>query len=193
MLQSSTVGRRATMSASLHSRASLGVKWQLNQESESVPMIGIFPLLEITTGNADKGLGNGRPDIPARLVAEEMGQVPDVWRRLLDQQRPRQPELLVRRLAGAIRVLGARDARRRNLPHDSDSRRRGLRAPASTWAAITTLTSTTMCSSPPARVCRTLARPTAFQPTVAINAPSEDAGGRERTQVHEGLSTASLS
>jgi hypothetical protein len=36
----------------------LGVKWQLNEETDAVPMVGIFPLVEIPTGNADKGLGN---------------------------------------------------------------------------------------------------------------------------------------
>jgi hypothetical protein len=41
----------------------LGVKWQLNEESESVPMIGIFPLIEIPTGKGDKGLGNGHSQI----------------------------------------------------------------------------------------------------------------------------------
>jgi hypothetical protein len=41
----------------------LGVKWQFNEESESMPMIGIFPLVEIPTGNADKRLGNGHSQI----------------------------------------------------------------------------------------------------------------------------------
>lgn len=41
----------------------LGVKWQLNEESETMPMIGIFPLVEAPTGNSDKGLGNGHTQI----------------------------------------------------------------------------------------------------------------------------------
>ena len=41
----------------------IGVKWQFNEESESMPMIGIFPLVEVPTGNADKGLGNGHSQI----------------------------------------------------------------------------------------------------------------------------------
>lgn len=41
----------------------VGVKWQLNEESETVPMVGVFPLVEIPTGNADKGLGNGHSQI----------------------------------------------------------------------------------------------------------------------------------
>ena len=41
----------------------IGVKWQLNEESESLPMVGIFPLVEIPSGNADKGLGAGKSQI----------------------------------------------------------------------------------------------------------------------------------
>lgn len=41
----------------------LGVKWQFNEESETMPMIGIFPLVEVPTGNSDKGLGNGHSQI----------------------------------------------------------------------------------------------------------------------------------
>lgn len=41
----------------------LGVKWQFNEETETIPMIGIFPLVEIPTGNSDKGLGNGHSQI----------------------------------------------------------------------------------------------------------------------------------
>ena len=41
----------------------LGVKWQLNEETETVPMVGIFPLVEIPTGNHDKGLGNGASQV----------------------------------------------------------------------------------------------------------------------------------
>jgi hypothetical protein len=37
----------------------LGVKWRFVQERKSVPMIGIFPLLEAPTGSATLGLGNG--------------------------------------------------------------------------------------------------------------------------------------
>ena len=41
----------------------LGVKWQLNEESETMPMVGIFPLVELPTGNSDKGLGNGHTQV----------------------------------------------------------------------------------------------------------------------------------
>ena len=41
----------------------VGVKWQLTEESDSVPTLGIFPLVEIPTGNAGKGLGNGHSQI----------------------------------------------------------------------------------------------------------------------------------
>ena len=38
----------------------LGVKYRFLQEHAAVPMAGIFPMLEVPTGNADRGLGNGR-------------------------------------------------------------------------------------------------------------------------------------
>ena len=41
----------------------LGVKWQLNEETDTMPMIGIFPLVELPTGNSDKGLGNGHTQV----------------------------------------------------------------------------------------------------------------------------------
>lgn len=38
----------------------LGVKYRFIQESSRCPMVGTFPLLEIPTGNARRGLGNGK-------------------------------------------------------------------------------------------------------------------------------------
>ena len=37
----------------------LGVKFRFFQETENIPQIGIFPLLEVPTGNANDGLGSG--------------------------------------------------------------------------------------------------------------------------------------
>jgi len=41
----------------------LGVKYRFIQETDSMPMIGIFPLLEVPSGDADKGLGNGKTQV----------------------------------------------------------------------------------------------------------------------------------
>ena len=38
----------------------IGIKYRLVHETKEVPAIGIFPLVEIPTGNQDKGLGNGQ-------------------------------------------------------------------------------------------------------------------------------------
>lgn len=38
----------------------VGVKYRFVHETDSNPQIGIFPMLELPTGNADRGLGNGR-------------------------------------------------------------------------------------------------------------------------------------
>lgn len=38
----------------------LGVKWRFAQESAHKPMVGIFPLVEIPTGDTARGLGSGQ-------------------------------------------------------------------------------------------------------------------------------------
>ena len=38
----------------------IGIKYRFVNESEFLPAVGIFPLLEIPTGDKDKGLGNGK-------------------------------------------------------------------------------------------------------------------------------------
>jgi hypothetical protein len=38
----------------------LGVKLRFIKEKDYIPQVGIFPLIELPTGDADKGLGNGR-------------------------------------------------------------------------------------------------------------------------------------
>ena len=37
----------------------LGVKFRFIQETERMPQVGVFPLLEVPTGSASEGLGNG--------------------------------------------------------------------------------------------------------------------------------------
>jgi len=41
----------------------LGVKYRFVQESDYVPMVGIFPLLEVPAGSKARGLGTGRPQL----------------------------------------------------------------------------------------------------------------------------------
>jgi hypothetical protein len=38
----------------------VGIKYRLVHETDRLPALGIFPLVEIPTGNQDKGLGNGK-------------------------------------------------------------------------------------------------------------------------------------
>lgn len=42
-----------------YSDTELGVKYRFVQETETLPQIGVFPLLEIPTGNSSAGLGSG--------------------------------------------------------------------------------------------------------------------------------------
>ncbi|MCG6537817.1 MAG: hypothetical protein L7F78_24640, partial [Syntrophales bacterium LBB04] len=37
----------------------LGVKFRFIQETDSRPQVGVFPILELPTGDQDKGLGSG--------------------------------------------------------------------------------------------------------------------------------------
>lgn len=39
----------------------IGAKYRFIQESKYMPMVGIFPLVELPTGNSSRGLGNGKP------------------------------------------------------------------------------------------------------------------------------------
>lgn len=41
----------------------LGVKWQLNEESGSMPMVGVFPIIELPSGDSHKGLGSGHTQV----------------------------------------------------------------------------------------------------------------------------------
>ena len=41
----------------------LGVKYRFIQETDTIPMVGIFPLIEVPTGDSSRGLGNGQAQI----------------------------------------------------------------------------------------------------------------------------------
>ena len=41
----------------------LGAKVRFVQETDSIPMVGIFPLIEVPTGDSSRGLGNGQAQI----------------------------------------------------------------------------------------------------------------------------------
>ena len=90
-----------------------------------MPMVGIFPLVEIPTGNSDKGLGNGHTQVFIPLwLQKHWGDFQTYggggyWM----NNGPRQPQLLVLRLAGPVPILGARDGGCGNLPYDRASRR----------------------------------------------------------------------
>jgi hypothetical protein len=43
--------------------AELGVKYRFLQETDTRPQVGIFPLVELPTGDADKGLGAGHTQV----------------------------------------------------------------------------------------------------------------------------------
>jgi hypothetical protein len=38
----------------------IGIKYRFIQEQNDVPQLGVFPMLEVSTGDAGRGLGNGR-------------------------------------------------------------------------------------------------------------------------------------
>ena len=41
----------------------LGVKYRFSHETETIPQVGIFPLIEVPSGDPRKGLGNGKVQI----------------------------------------------------------------------------------------------------------------------------------
>lgn len=43
-----------------YSDTEIGVKYRLLQETETLPQIGVFPMIEIPTGNENKQLGTGK-------------------------------------------------------------------------------------------------------------------------------------
>jgi hypothetical protein len=43
-----------------YSDTEIGVKYRFIEETEMLPQVGFFPLVEIPTGNANKQLGNGK-------------------------------------------------------------------------------------------------------------------------------------
>ena len=55
-----TVGGNGTPDASGLGDTELGVKYRFLHETNGWPQIGIFPLAELPTGDAGRGLGNGR-------------------------------------------------------------------------------------------------------------------------------------
>ena len=48
-----------------------GVKYRFVHETDRLPMVGVFPMLELPTGNAAKGLGGGRTWYKAPLWAQK--------------------------------------------------------------------------------------------------------------------------
>jgi hypothetical protein len=55
-----TVGGGGTPAVSGLGDVEFGVKYRFLHETNWWPQIGIFPMVELPTGNADRGLGNGR-------------------------------------------------------------------------------------------------------------------------------------
>jgi len=51
--------------------AELGLKYRFQQEGKSCPMLGVFPLVEIPTGAAQRGLGTGHVQVILPLWAQK--------------------------------------------------------------------------------------------------------------------------
>jgi hypothetical protein len=41
----------------------LGIKWRFFKETDNLPQVGTFPMIEIPTGDEDRGLGNGKAQV----------------------------------------------------------------------------------------------------------------------------------
>ena len=77
----------------------LGIKYRFVQESDWIPQIATFPLMQVPTGSHARNLGSGHlQTFPAAMAPEEHRQVDRLWRRrLLDQSRRAEPQLVVQR------------------------------------------------------------------------------------------------
>jgi len=51
----------------------LGLKYRFVNETSSMPQVGVFPLLEIPTGNAEKGLGSGNAQVFIHYGCKRVG------------------------------------------------------------------------------------------------------------------------
>ena len=81
-----------------------GLKYRFIQETDHLPMVGVFPLLEIPTGDSDRGLGNGQAWWRFHYGYRRVGDLDDLRRRrLCHQSRPGAAQLLFWWLATAKR------------------------------------------------------------------------------------------
>ncbi len=67
----------------------LGIKFRFIQETDSMPMVGTFPIVLVPTGDKDKGLGSGETQIYLPLWLQKSWGALDHLRgrRILDQSR----------------------------------------------------------------------------------------------------------
>ena len=107
----------------------LGVKFRFIQETDHMPQVGIFPLLEVPTGSESEGLGSGhwQAFLPV-WAAKELRRLDRLRRRRLrHQSRRRQRELGLRRHGPAKASHEECFARRGNLPQHRHANRRARR------------------------------------------------------------------
>jgi hypothetical protein len=58
----------------------LGIKYRFVQETDLRPMVGVFPMLELPTGNSGNGTGNGRTWAKLPLwLQKSWGDAGDKW------------------------------------------------------------------------------------------------------------------
>jgi hypothetical protein len=81
-----------------------GLKYRFIQETDNRPMVGVFPMLEIPTGDSERsGQWPGMVEV-AIMATEELGTMDDLWRRrLCHQSGPKPTQLLLWRVASPTR------------------------------------------------------------------------------------------
>ena len=60
VLPMTTVGTEGAPTETGLGDMELGIKYRFVHETDRWPQIGVFPMAEVPTGNADRGLGNGK-------------------------------------------------------------------------------------------------------------------------------------
>ena len=163
----------------------LEVKYRLIQESDTTPQVSFVPKLNLSTGNANRGLGNGGNQLFIALrAAKEQRQISNErqWR-LLDQQWSRQPQLLVPGVAGAIRVYQPLATRDRNLPYKSASRWPGAQHGLQRRRILSLRSPKTRFFSRPEEVCKMRQRRIVSRPIWDTNTAFELPGTKRKASL----------
>jgi hypothetical protein len=93
---------RTTTSTFGYGDTEVGVKYRFFEETDQLPQMGVFPLVEMPSGSRERNLQRACSTFFSAMAAEELWLLDNLRRRrVLDQPRQGQSRLVVYRLAFA--------------------------------------------------------------------------------------------